>query len=90
MTLPLLLKLNRAGPEKAIVKGTAPIKEDGAVALKLNNGGKEYEIFGFAKEVPTSNVANVSGAQTFFVTPRGGEYFFIPSISTIEAWATAA
>jgi Dyp-type peroxidase family len=82
--------------QKAIVKGTTPIKRDGLaingdgpVALKLKNGSKEYELFGFAKEVPSSNVASVA-TQNLFVTPRGGEYFFIPSISTIDAWAKAA
>ena len=84
-------QVERTDPEKAIVKGTALIKNEGPVALKLKNGSKEYELFGFAKEVPKSNVANISsGTQEFFVKPRGGEYFFIPSISTIAAWATAA
>jgi hypothetical protein len=57
--------------------------------LKLKNGSKEYELFGFAKEVPSINVASVA-KQDLFVTPRGGDYFFIPSISTIDAWAKAA
>lgn len=85
---PFPSQIERADPEKPVVKGTAAITNDGAVALKLKNpAGKVYEVFGFAKEVPSTGVAAASATQNFFVTSRGGEYFFIPSISTIASWA---
>lgn len=80
----------RAQFSKKKKKRDAPtINGDGPVALKLKNGNKEYELIEFTNEVPSSNVASVA-PQDLFVTPRGGEYFFIPSISTmIDAWAKA-
>ena len=72
-------------PEKTIVQGKAPIRNEGTVALELENDGKKYQVFGFAREVPSNNVA--SHTHDPFVIPRGGEYFFVPSISTIVSWA---
>ncbi|CAE6541043.1 unnamed protein product [Rhizoctonia solani] len=49
---------------------------------------KEFEVSGFAREVPKNPPFDADNP--FFVTSRGGEYFFVPSIPTLEAWASSA
>ncbi|KAF8869718.1 hypothetical protein CPB84DRAFT_1803607 [Gymnopilus junonius] len=45
-----------------------------------------YTITGVIQKRDTSATAFT---QEFFVTSRGGEYFFTPSVSTLQAWATS-
>lgn len=45
-----------------------------------------YTITGTVQKRDTSATAFT---QEFFVTSRGGEYFFTPSVSTLQAWATS-
>ncbi|CAE6439647.1 unnamed protein product [Rhizoctonia solani] len=45
-----------------------------------------FEVTGFVNRVPAGRPP--PGADNpFFVTSRGGEYFFVPSISTLQYWA---
>lgn len=60
--------------------------DEGTLALTDGNSTK-FGVTGFAKEVDTSATPY---KQDFFVTSRGGEYFFVPSISTLEAWGARA
>ncbi|KAG1769111.1 hypothetical protein EV702DRAFT_1049782 [Suillus placidus] len=68
------------------------VKAGNRVDLHLTGAdGALYEVSGFAKAV-TKNVAPPPGADIdnpFFVTSRGGEYFFVPSVSTLKSWAGA-
>ncbi|ESK95378.1 hypothetical protein Moror_3816 [Moniliophthora roreri MCA 2997] len=67
--------------------GTTDITKDGEVILDLvNNSGEKYEVAGIAKKVVPSATSYV---QKFFVTSRGGDYYFVPSISTVKSWAQA-
>jgi len=64
--------------------GDADIPGEGKVTLGLvSKNSTKYEVTGFAKAVDTSVTAYT---QDFFVNSRGGEYFFVPSISTLKAW----
>lgn len=68
--------------ERPTVEGNAGIQGEGEVALKLtSSNNQKYEIFGYAKEVPS----NAPRKQQFFVKPRAGEYFFVPSISALRS-----
>ena len=64
------------------------VTQDGEVSLVLTNSkGDKYTVDGIAKKiVPSTN----SFAQEFFVTSRGGEYFFVPSIDTVKSWGANA
>ena len=42
---------------------------------------QNYEVTGIAGQVPPFE-------QKFFATSRGGEYYFVPSISTVKSWGT--
>ena len=50
----------------------------------LKNGDKEYQLAGVAKDA--DSVAQELD-EKFFVTSRGGEYFFVPSIATVKRLA---
>ncbi|KAK7463479.1 hypothetical protein VKT23_006828 [Stygiomarasmius scandens] len=68
--------------------GTTDISQDGEVTLNLvNKNGEKYEVAGVAKKVVQSAT---SFDQKFFVTSRGGDYYFVPSISTVKSWGAAA
>ena len=67
------------------VAGTAAISGVGEVTVVLSNGNKEYQLAGVAKHADSS-VQELD--QKFFVTSRGGEYFFVPSIATVKKLAT--
>ncbi|KAK7051605.1 hypothetical protein VNI00_004584 [Paramarasmius palmivorus] len=67
-------------------QGEVDISQDGEVTMQvINKKGDKYEVDGFAKKIDPSVV---SYEQKFFVTSRGGEYYFIPSISTVKGWGT--
>ena len=64
------------------------VSQDGEVSLELTTRkGEKYAVDGIAKKkVPSKN----SFVQEFFVTSRGGEYYFVPSISTVKSWGANA
>ncbi|KAG2336934.1 Dyp-type peroxidase [Suillus weaverae] len=68
------------------------VKAGNRVELQVTGAdGALYEVSGFAKAV-NKDVAPAPGADSdnpFFVTSRGGEYFFVPSVSTLKSWASA-
>ncbi|KAI3611319.1 hypothetical protein WG66_002137 [Moniliophthora roreri] len=68
--------------------GTTDLSKEGEVTLQLiNNNDEKYEVAGIAKKVVQSAT---SFEQKFFVTSRGGDYYFVPSISTVKSWGAAA
>ncbi|KDR79158.1 hypothetical protein GALMADRAFT_208622 [Galerina marginata CBS 339.88] len=68
--------------------GTTDLSSEGEVTLRLvTSQGDKYEVAGVAKKVVDSAT---SYEQKFFVTSRGGEYYFVPSISTVKSWGAAA
>ncbi|KAJ6470967.1 hypothetical protein C8R45DRAFT_836782 [Mycena sanguinolenta] len=64
-------------------------KSGDKVNLVMNLNNDRIEVSGFAK-VRNRTTADPPGVpQDFFVTSHGGEYFFVPPISTVKAWAVA-
>jgi hypothetical protein len=64
------------------------VSQDGEVSLELTNiKGDKYAVDGIAKKMVTSTDSFV---QEFFVTSRGGEYYFVPSIDTVKSWGANA
>ena len=62
-------------------------KSGDKVNLVMNLNNDRLEVSGFAK-VKNQTAADPPGVpQRFFVTSHGGEYFFVPPISTVKAWA---
>ncbi|CAE6460769.1 unnamed protein product [Rhizoctonia solani] len=55
------------------------------VEVKGVGNKKTFEVSGFAQEVPENLPPGADNP--FFVTSRGGEYFFVPSIPTLKSWA---
>ncbi|KDN36436.1 hypothetical protein RSAG8_10828, partial [Rhizoctonia solani AG-8 WAC10335] len=55
--------------------------------VEVKDGGnqKKFEVSGFAQEVPEKLPPGADNP--YFVTSRGGEYFFVPSIPTLKSWA---
>jgi hypothetical protein len=58
--------------------------EEFDVFMKVRNkDGERFEVSGVARKLlPAAN----DFEQQFFVTSRGGDYYFIPSISTLRSW----
>ncbi|KAF8630219.1 hypothetical protein AX15_003045 [Amanita polypyramis BW_CC] len=73
------------GPKPILgTTGTTKLSKDGEATLLLDNEkGEKYEVTGVAKKV---NVSASSFEQKFFVTSRGGDYYFVPSIATVKSW----
>ena len=64
------------------------VTQDGEVSLELTNCiGDKYAVDGIAKKIVPSTSSFV---QEFFVTSRGGEYYFVPSIDTVKSWGANA
>lgn len=63
--------------------------ESGQVTLAVvdSNTSEKYLVTGFPQQV---NDLVDKFTPDFFVTSHGGEYFFVPSISTLTAWSTAS
>ncbi|KAG8769979.1 hypothetical protein FRC12_004593 [Ceratobasidium sp. 428] len=57
------------------------------VEIQFQSDEKYLSVSGFVKAKPRDFVR--PPAEKYFVTSRGGEYFFMPSIPTLEAWAGA-
>ncbi|KAH7922349.1 Dyp-type peroxidase [Leucogyrophana mollusca] len=77
------------GPEPVSnVDGQGNISSEGQVTLvvKQDNTSSSYEVTGWAKKVDPS--AKPPFEPQYWVTSRGGEYYFVPSISTLQTWAT--
>lgn len=66
------------------VTGTAAISGEGQVTVVFSNENKQYQLAGVAK-LADSPVQELD--QKFFVTSRGGEYFFVPSIPMVKELA---
>ncbi|KIK68735.1 hypothetical protein GYMLUDRAFT_68574 [Collybiopsis luxurians FD-317 M1] len=58
------------------------------VNLVTTYNGNNIEVSGFAKVTPSSAVNPPGVPPEFFVTSHGGEYFFVPPISTLKKWAS--
>ncbi|KAG1772906.1 hypothetical protein EV702DRAFT_1048505 [Suillus placidus] len=66
------------------------VKAGNRVEIQLiGEDGAQFEVSGFAKAVPKFAVPPPGEPNPFFVTSRGGEYFFVPSVSTLKSWASA-
>ena len=71
-------------PKKTIVKAQGPIP-DGEISLEVENtspGVATVVVDGFSR----ADVAPVI-TEDYFVNSRGGEYFFVPSISIVRSWS---
>lgn len=68
---------------------TKPFKDGDQVDIKLQVPGdtlNTYRVNGHVQVKPLTQKAPPGADNPFFVTSRGGEYFFVPSISTIDKW----
>ena len=73
------------GPPKTVAGTTTDLTKDGDVTLKLiNTNNEKYVVTGVAKKEERGASAF---EQKFFTTSRGGEYYFVPSISTVKSWS---
>ncbi|KAJ1300374.1 hypothetical protein OPQ81_005193 [Rhizoctonia solani] len=72
-----------------------PLKDyvDGdQVNIKLEIPGdslNRFEVFGHVRVRPLTQAPPPGVPNPFFVTSRGGEYFFVPSIPTLKSWANS-
>ncbi|KAG8709993.1 hypothetical protein FRC11_004963 [Ceratobasidium sp. 423] len=81
---------------QASVDEEVPFKvSDGEqVHFEFKVGDENFEVSGLAKVQPehpndsTKPKLPTGADNPFFVTSRGGEYFFVPSIPTLKSWAT--
>ncbi|KAK2462141.1 hypothetical protein APHAL10511_005839 [Amanita phalloides] len=51
---------------------------------------QDVEVSGFAQVTDLNQEPQPGDNNPFFVTSRGGEYFFVPSISTLQSWSNSA
>jgi hypothetical protein len=63
---------------------TRPVGKQIFITATNKSTGENYEITGLLKKKDTSAV---DFQQDFFINSRGGEYFFVPSVSTLKDWA---
>ncbi|KAA1475652.1 Dyp-type peroxidase [Dentipellis sp. KUC8613] len=66
-------------PVQAQASGNVPSTGEVTVRIK-NQAGESVDVAGFASRAPVEPTT----AQPFFVTSRGGEYFFVPSVSLVK------
>ncbi|KAF8307454.1 Dyp-type peroxidase [Clavulina sp. PMI_390] len=72
------------GPPKAPQVSDPVDIDEGSVVIKMvDNKNTRYVVTGVAKKVDTSATGY---QQEWWITSRGGEYFFVPSISAIKNW----
>ena len=72
-------------PTSVAIQGEADVPENGEVAVRVKNKeGKLVDIAGFARP---ADLAADADPQQFFVTSRGGEYFFVLSVSFVKELA---
>jgi len=74
------------GLTESIKLDSTTMTEDGRIVLSVTkeDTSDKYQITGVAQKVDTSASAVTP---EFFVTSRGGEYFFVPSVSTLNQWS---
>ncbi|KLO14875.1 Dyp-type peroxidase [Schizopora paradoxa] len=67
----------------------AKLTSDRAIQLKVTSSAdsRTYTVQGFARADPTALDKDKEFTQDFFVTSRGGEWFFVPGISALREWA---
>ncbi|KAG1840181.1 hypothetical protein DFJ58DRAFT_667317 [Suillus subalutaceus] len=75
----------------AQLEGPSPLVNSGdKVDLQLAGAdGATFEVCGFAKVTPEGVIPPPGEPNPFFIAARGGEYFFVPSVSTLKSWASA-
>ncbi|OCH91041.1 Dyp-type peroxidase, partial [Obba rivulosa] len=74
-------------PASVDITGKIDVPIKGEVTLRLRNkAGDLVDVEGFTK---LTDIAANNDPQQFFVTSRGGEYFFVPSVSFIKQLAHA-
>lgn len=56
--------------------------DNSTVTLRIRGWSDDIVVSGSTTKRPKT-----SSTQDFFVTLRGGEHFFVPSISTLKKWA---
>ncbi|KAG1860920.1 hypothetical protein F4604DRAFT_1588240 [Suillus subluteus] len=67
-----------------------PVNSGDKVDLQLAGAdGATFEVCGFAKVTPEGVIPPPGEPNPFFIAARGGEYFFVPSVSTLKSWASA-
>lgn len=79
-------------PRQAQYIGGAPTLTSGdQVDIRLTGGdGSNIAVSGFTKVTVPGTEPPPGEPNPFFVTSRGGEYFFVPSVSTLKTWANDA
>ncbi|CAE6439656.1 unnamed protein product [Rhizoctonia solani] len=73
-------------------KPTHVFKTGDQVDIKLQVPGdtlNRYRVNGHIEVQPLTQVDPPGADNPFFVTSRGGEYFFVPSIPTLKSWASS-
>ena len=77
---------------QAAFSGANPtdVSQDGEVSLELTNriGDKYADCSG--RDCEEKVASKDSFVQEFFVTSRGGEYYFVPSIDNVKSWGANA
>lgn len=69
--------------------GTAPSYKTGDVVdIQLTGvNDTKIEVSGLVNVTAAGTLPSPSEPDTRFINSRGGEYFFVPSISTLKSWA---
>lgn len=76
---------------KYVSNPRVPLQNGDQVNLVLDTAnGDEIIVSGVAKVRSKGAVDPPGYPQEFFVTSRGGEWFFVPPISTLKKWSTIA
>lgn len=79
---------SRAPRRANLIDGPPNYSDGDQVDLRLTNrAGSSIDISGFAKVTAQGAQPPPGEPNPYFVTSRGGEYFFVPSISTLKSWA---
>jgi hypothetical protein len=75
-------------PRGAKFETAASYANGDQVDLRLTGAdGNNIEVSGFAKVTANGAAPPPGDPNPYFVTSRGGEYFFVPSVSTLKTWA---
>ncbi|KAF8185891.1 hypothetical protein K438DRAFT_1765670 [Mycena galopus ATCC 62051] len=74
--------------EIPFVPQVAPKSGDQVNLKFVNPNGASIEVSGFATVQPAGTADPPGVPSDYFVTSHGGEYFFVPPISTLKDWAS--